>query len=92
MKGKDKPIKVFELIGVKDEPMSADFAKMMEYYEKGLIYYRIQEWDKAIDCFEYCRKLVSDDPVSEVYRKRCMKFKEQPPGQDWDGVTTLTEK
>jgi len=92
VKGKEKPIKVFELIAFKDEKLEDNFLKLLEVYNTGLQSYKSQQWDKAIDSFETCLKFVPDDMPSAEYRTRCIEYKFSSPGPDWDGVTVMKEK
>jgi len=92
VKGKDQPIKVFQLITSKKDKVGDNFLKMLDIYNKGLEHYKNQEWDQAIDCFEECVKIVPEDPPSVEYRSRCIEYKFNTPGPDWDGVTVMTEK
>ena len=92
VKGKNKPIAVYELIARKSERLPQHYIDFLEIYNKGIIAYKEQRWDEAIDLFEYALRVKSDDYASELYRSRCIDFKFKSPGPDWDGVMTLTEK
>jgi len=92
VKGKDKPIKVFQLITYKKDKVSEDFLKMLDIYNKGIQHYKVQEWNDAIDCFESCLNIIPEDPPSVEYRSRCIEYKFNSPGPDWDGITVMTEK
>jgi adenylate cyclase len=92
VKGKEKPIEVFELISDRDVQLSSQYLEMLELYSKGIQSYRHQEWREAIDLFEYCLKLYPEDQPSKLYRRRCIDFRLNSPGKDWDGVFTMTEK
>ncbi len=92
VKGKQKPIEVFELIAERSASLNQSYLEMLELYHKGVIEYRKQNWKEAIDLFEYCLKLVPEDYPSQMYRKRCIDFKFTSPSPDWDGVTTMSEK
>ena len=92
VKGKDKPIKVFQLIKSKKDKVNENFLKMLDVYNKGIQHYKIQEWSEAIDCFEACLNFVPEDPPSVEYRSRCIEFKFNSPGPDWDGITVMKEK
>lgn len=92
VKGKEKPIAVYELLATKETKFSEMFFRLMEYYEQGISAYRSQKWAEAIALFERCLKLNPDDKPAAIYLKRSQAFQQRPPGGDWDGVTTLTEK
>jgi adenylate cyclase len=92
VKGKEKPIEVFELISDRNVKLSSQYLEMLELYSKGIQSYRKQEWREAIDVFEYCLKLYPEDQPSKLYRRRCIDFRLNSPGKEWDGVFTMTEK
>ncbi len=92
VKGKEKPIKVFELIASKRDKLEEKFGQMLEEYNKGLGHYKNREWDEAIGCFEACVNLRPKDTPAAEYRSRCIEYKFNSPGPDWDGVTVMTEK
>jgi adenylate cyclase len=92
VKGKEKPIKVFELIAFAEDKLNDNFLKLLGTYGEGLQFYKTQQWDKAINAFEACLQLVPDDTPSSEYRTRCIEYKFNSPGPDWDGVTDLKGK
>ncbi len=92
VKGKNKPVEVFELVADNETKFTDDFFKLMELFGRGIAAYRNRKWMDAADIFSYCLKLFPDDKPSEIYYKRCFEYQQNPPGADWDGVTTMTEK
>lgn len=92
VKGKQKPIEVFELLADRKTNFTDNFLELLKVYYNGVEAYRQQNWNEAIDIFEYCLKLLPEDYPSKMYHKRCVKYKFNSPGPDWDGVTTMTEK
>ena len=66
-------------------------------YDEALKLYRNQEWEKAIDAFKASNELEDMFPgrktnPSQVYIPRCEHYKENSPGDDWDGSWALTKK
>jgi adenylate cyclase len=92
VKGKDKPIKVYELIAFKEDKLKDNYLQMLQSYEEGIEFYKSRSWDDAIDSFEKCLKLVHVDAPSEEYKRRCIEYKFNQPAEGWDGVTVMTEK
>jgi len=82
VKGKNKPVEIYEVIGFGEK----DFSK---YYE-ALNLYRDSNFDKAKEKFEKLFK-ETDDKLYEVYINRCEYFIQNPP-QNFDGVWTFTTK
>jgi len=92
VKGKTKPIEVFELIATKETKFTDQFVEFLDFYRKGVIAYRKRKWLQAIDIFDYCLKLNPEDKPTKLYRERCVDFRLNPPPPDWDGVITMKEK
>jgi len=85
--GKKKPVRVFELVGDKEETAAAEVEKAA-LFQSGIEAYRNRDWDGAIDAF---RRLGADVPAG-IYVQRCLAFKQSPPPPDWDGVFEIGEK
>ncbi len=92
VKGKAKPVQVFELIGTLETKFTDQFLEMLDWFNQGLIAYRLREWDDALAAFKRCLYLVPNDRPSQIYVDRCVYFKENPPPDNWDGVWVLKEK
>lgn len=92
VKGKTKPVRVYELMGEKSDPNAEEIDKIISIYQKGLDRYLHREWDKAIEQFQEVLSLKPEDGPSETYIERCEKFKAEPPAEDWDGVFHLKTK
>ena len=94
--GKNEPVKVWELISeVGQEP--DQYKKILPAYHEALDLYKNQEWSKAIEAFKASDALEDmfggrKTNPSRIYIPRCEHYLENPPGDDWDGVWTLTSK
>jgi adenylate cyclase len=94
--GKSEPAQVFELIAEKGE-MPPGYDKLLDTYHEALALYRSQEWEKAIEGFKASDKLEDMFPgrktnPSRIYIPRCEHYKDNPPGDNWDGSWALTKK
>ena len=94
--GKQEPVKVYELISeIGKEPEK--YKKILPAYHEALGLYKTQQWIKAIEAFKASDALEDMFPgrktnPSRIYIPRCEHFLSNPPGDDWDGVWTLTSK
>ena len=94
--GKNEPVKVWELISeVGKEPEK--YKKILPAYHEALDLYKNQEWKKAIEAFKASDSLEDmfsgrKTNPSRIYIPRCEHFMANRPGDDWDGVWTLTSK
>jgi adenylate cyclase len=89
VKGKSKPVAIFELVGEQDVIVYSD--EFLAHYSAAVAAYKAQDWDKAVEVFKKALVL-HDDEVSDMYIKRCRHFKKHAPGTEWDGVFTLKTK
>ncbi len=90
VKGKKKPIFIFELISEKNK-ISKNQNDFIKFYENGLKLYFERKWEKAIKSFEDAIKII-DDKASKIFIARCKDFIKNPPSKDWDGVYELEIK
>lgn len=90
VKGKHEPVAIFEPIALKEE-VEAETKQLLERYGQALAHFRQQEWGYAERIF---KELLEQDSrmIYEVYLERIDLYRENPPGEDWDGVFTHTSK
>eukprot|EP00741_Cyanophora_paradoxa_P007345 tig00001107_g7105.t1 len=89
--GKSHPIRVYELVGFKDEKLPAARAESIELFARGLERYRAMDWAAAEEAFERAWS-VAQDPPSRVFLDRCRQLSKEPPPPDWDRVWSMTDK
>ncbi len=92
VKGKNQPVRVYELLGGSAKELTPARVQALQAYEEGLALYRSQEWESASAAFK--RALAADphDGPSQTYLERCEYCKENPAGPDWDGVFEMKTK
>lgn len=90
--GKQKPVRIYELVGHSDAKLhSAELAALVEYRD-ALEAYRSQRWQAALGLFSSVLEKRKNDGPSRVMIERCRSYLETPPAEDWDGVFTATRK
>ena len=91
VKGKNKPVAIFEPIGHKND-LDQEVISELNAYKQALRNFRAQSLDRAeVDFFNLNR----DYPgrfLYQVYLDRIAFYRKEPPGDDWDGVFTHTSK
>ena len=92
VKGKSKPVKVYELLGRANEPLAEEQRKLVEFYQNGITLYRDRKWNEAIKKFEQALTYSHTDEPSKLYIHRCKELIANPPGADWDGSFHMTSK
>lgn len=91
VKGKEMPVRLFELLGREGEVGEAalEEAGMLE---AALAAYRAQCWDEAESRFLALRDAGAVSAVCNLYLGRIAACRQHPPGPDWDGVFTFETK
>jgi adenylate cyclase len=87
VKGKDKPVVIFEPLG-KTDLMNSETLHELGLYEQALKSYRMQDWALANKQF----KQLEDNALSALYLSRIKQFKQTPPPKNWDGVFNYETK
>jgi len=92
VKGKTKPIRVFELVGEKSSGIAQSILQAIEIYCNGLHLYRERKFEEAKRVFAQALSMKPDDGPSKLYIKRCDEFITNPPPPDWNGVYEMKTK
>lgn len=90
VKGKDLPIRIFELMGYKTDTGSQRVASL---FEQGLAAYRQKLWTMAEGFFKNTLALRPDDGPSKTFLSRIAMLREDETlPHEWDGVFVMTKK
>jgi len=94
--GKTEPAQVYELISETSQEPEL-YKKILPAFHEALALYRNQEWNNAIEAFKASDELEDMFPgrktnPSRIYIPRCEHYRDNSPGDDWDGAWTLTSK
>ena len=91
VKGKDKPVTIFEPLGLLENIAKSD-RQLLRQFHIGIKQYRAQNWDAAEREIFALSQLDPERKIYKIYLDRIMHFRENPPGKDWDGSFTHTSK
>ena len=97
VKGKEKPVKVFALLGDETVAQSESFQRWQTIHNGMLAAYRIADTNCAAQDLKEAAEAAeaADGQLTEyydLYRERIADMTRSPPGDDWDGVFTATSK
>ncbi|TAK72577.1 MAG: adenylate/guanylate cyclase domain-containing protein [Betaproteobacteria bacterium] len=91
VKGKDEPVDIFEPIGMEGQ-VDQKVVDEIKLWHKALRAYRAQKWDEAeMDLFNV-QRMSPECKLYQLYFERIKECRADPPGPDWDGVTTFKTK
>jgi len=92
VKGKTKPVVVYEVLDYHNDETFPNVMSAVDHFNHGIKLYREGKWDKSIEAFKETLNLNQEDNLSKMYIERCTNLKENPPGDDWDGVWRMATK
>jgi len=91
VKGRAEPVGIYEPLCRKLEADDVLYREM-DLYRPALAAYRAQAWEEAERRFTQLRDGHPDRFLYGVYLERIAYFRDNPPGDDWDGVFSFTTK
>lgn len=91
VKGKNEPVAIFEPLG-KPADVAADVLDDLRDWDAALGLVRAQRWLEARQRIEALAARHPGQRLYALYLERIAHFQAQPPGPDWDGVTTFDAK
>jgi adenylate cyclase len=92
VKGKNKPVKTYELICPKGQ-LSGEQFELIQAYNRGLVLYFERNFSGALEVFQ--TEVFSRWPadyLTNLYAGRCELMKVYPPKPDWDFVYKMESK
>jgi adenylate cyclase len=92
VKGKTKPVAVFECLDYHDAESFPNLMDAVGAFGEGLALYREASFDRAREWFEKALAANPGDRVAALYREQCDALIENPPPPDWDGVSVMAHK
>ncbi len=86
VKGKDKPVAIYEPLGVEGELEPARLEEL-KLFHQALRMYRKQDWNGAeLQFYNLERMYPENSLLYKTYTDRIAYFRNAPPGVQWDGV------
>ncbi|MBW4495968.1 MAG: adenylate/guanylate cyclase domain-containing protein [Oscillatoria princeps RMCB-10] len=92
VKGRHQPVSIYELVGLRTDPISETKQRVIELYEQGRKYYLNRQLERALEKFEAVLEIDSHDLAALLHQQRCQNWIRTPLPEGWDGIETLTEK
>jgi len=91
VKGKTRPIKIYELRGMDNIPQF-EYELLVQVYQQALQFYQQGEWYRALVEFRRVLHYFPTDGPSRLYVRRCLDLMENPPAEDWEPVFVFETK
>ncbi len=83
----DAPVRLYALLGTPVARSSPKFRALKTFHEHLFASLRSQQWAKARDMIEQCRKLSgASQTLYDLHLARIKYFERNPPGPEWDGA------
>lgn len=85
VKGKDKPVAIYEPIGLTGEVSKSQQDEVKLFHEVRRLYRKL-DWEQAELQLMNLQRMSPDVRLYGVYMERIAYFRKNPPVADWDGV------
>lgn len=92
VKGRTKPVSIYELVGLQDETISDTKLQVISLYKEGRELYLKRDFARAIGKFAEVMATDPTNKAADLHMQRCQHWLRTPPPEDWQGVWKLTEK
>jgi adenylate cyclase len=95
VKGKTEPETVFTILGHAELRQDPNFQELRQLTAGMLRSYREQDWTRAFEAIELCRKAGERFGIAalyDMYAERIETFRRTPPPPDWNGVYEAESK
>jgi len=91
VKGKDKPVAIYEPMGLLSEASKVLQDEVRLFHEVRR-YYRKQAWDQAELQLMNLQRMSPNTKLYGVYTERVAYYRNNPPAAEWDGVFVFETK
>ena len=92
VKGKQDPVSVFEILDGYPEAEKEIKIITRQDFEKGLLHYHSQEFDRAMIYFQNVLAIDESDKAAMLYLQRATHFLTHGVPIGWEGIEALSEK
>lgn len=92
VKGKTRPVAVFEAYGWCVHARERRWLAAVELGQRGIACYRARDWAGARRAFERALCEWPDDPLPRIYLERVAAAERTEMPEEWDGVWVMTTK
>ncbi|MBU42130.1 MAG: hypothetical protein CMN76_02835 [Spirochaetaceae bacterium] len=91
-KGMRKPNLLYEIFDADSQDEIRIKEQGRPHLHKGILLYKLGQFQEAYNEFSQMYRLNENDRMARIYLKRCKKFLETPPPEDWQGSMRLSRK
>ncbi|MBN2008459.1 adenylate/guanylate cyclase domain-containing protein [candidate division KSB1 bacterium] len=91
VKGKTKPVRIYELCGMHSLPTIVTDL-LIKTYGYGLELYRQRKWELALKQFRDVLHHFPEDGPTLLQMQRCIRYMKHPPPENWDSIVDFSSK
>lgn len=88
VKGRKQGIPIYSV----QKSLSSVEKEAYQAYSEGIRRYLKREFSKALNYFWNAQTMLPSEKIFEIYINRALKYQENPPPEDWTGVTIMEHK
>ena len=92
VKGKKKPVKIFELVSDENKDTKHFIQQALTSYESAVSLYLNKQFKEAGKIFKNLKEMYPEDRIVDIYVNRCNNYQVTEIPANWDGVAIINEK
>ncbi|WP_416670864.1 GAF domain-containing protein [Egbenema bharatensis] len=92
VKGKTKPIRIYELIDDRNRGLDRPLQEFIQLYQAGREAYNQRNFKAAVQYFGQAQRLKPDDRATALLLHRASHYLQESPPASWDGVYAVQSK
>lgn len=89
VKGEDDIIRLYEVFDCDDVALRDKKNETLNVFTEAVSDYRMGKFTDAIEKFKVCIAMCPEDPLPQVYIKRCSTLARMPLSPDWAGISGI---
>ncbi|QJB56307.1 adenylate/guanylate cyclase domain-containing protein [Pseudodesulfovibrio sp. zrk46] len=89
VKGKQEVVKLYEVFDADSPDKLRCKIENQKLFDAAMRHYREGNFETALSEFRKYKDVCSDDPLPDIFIKRCNTMMRVPPGDGWTGVSTV---
>jgi adenylate cyclase len=92
VKGKHKAVKAYTVLGERKDGLPPEREEFLRLHEEGWAAFRGRDFVRARALFGSALELEPNDYIAREFFHYAMRYMEEPPPADWDGVRVMKDK
>ncbi len=92
VKGRTEPVGIYEIYNADPPELQKIKKRSSRMLQQALIHRQMRQWDQAFRSLDEALEIYPEDAAAQIQYRHCLKLRETPPSDDWDGSVDMDVK